>query len=146
MGYAKIQQSYDGGDKFVVADNVDKLLEIQVLGAKGMETVHGPTTAVNATILDVVDGKVYTDQLLFQSQLVAALRGAVGSTVLAYLRVGLAKPGKSAPYILIDASEDPQALDMALVGGGAPQPAIAAAASGDPQVEDAVAALGDLLQ
>lgn len=144
MGYAKIQQSYDGGDKFVVADNVDKLLEIQVLGAKGMETVHGPTTAVNATILDVVDGKVYTDQLLFQSQLVAALRGAVGSTVLAYLRVGLAKPGKSAPYILIDASEDPQAL--ALVGGGAPQPAIAAAASGDPQVEDAVAALGDLLQ
>lgn len=144
MTYAKIQASYDDGDKFVVADHVDRLLEIQVLGVREMETIHGPTTAVNATILDVVDGKVYNDQLLFQSQLVAALRGAVGSAVLAYLRVGLAKPGKSAPYILIDASEDPQAL--ALVGGSGPQPAIAAAASGDPQVEDAVAALGDLLQ
>jgi hypothetical protein len=147
VAYAKVQAGYDDGDKFIVADHVDKLLEIQVLGAKEMETVHGPGTAVNATILDVAEGKVYNDQLLFQSQLVASLRGTIGQTVLAYLRVGLAKPGKSAPYILIDASEDADAL--AAVNGAKSAPAItasAAAASDDPEVEQAVAALGELLQ
>lgn len=147
MGYQKVPNStYDGdGEKFVVADHVGSLLEIQVLTVKEMETVHGPGTAVGVDIRDITGGKEYRDQLLFQAQLVGALRHMVGGTCLAYLRVGVAsKPGKTPPYLLIDASEDPAAL--AAASGAAPAAAIAASPESDTEVEQAVAALGELLQ
>lgn len=139
-GYAKLSAPGEYGDRFVVADHVDHLLEIEALGVKEMTTQMGPTRVVNANVRDITEGTQFHDQLIFQSVLVGALSATIGQKVLAYLRVGVAAPGKSAPYLLIDASDDPEAVALAQAGAKA-----APAAKGDDEMSAAVEALGGLL-
>ena len=73
---------------------------------KGMETAFGPADPVRCTvaILDgTLKGEVYTDTLIFPKVLAGQLAGFAGKqdpTVLARLGQGVAKPGKSAPWVL----------------------------------------------
>ena len=145
MSYAKISSvGARGGDRFTVADHVDHLLEIEVMDVKEMATQMGPTRAAVVNVRDLTDGTDFEDQLIFQSILVSSLAPAMGQKVLAYLRMGIASPGKSAPYLLIDASEDEDALKAA----GAAQGDTAGTgpvSSAPGEVDAAVEALGGLL-
>jgi len=71
-----------------------------------IETVHGNSDAVNATIHDVDGGKTYESQLIFNRVLVNGLKDKIGSRVLGVVGKGTQKAGKSAPWVLHVASED----------------------------------------
>lgn len=79
---------------------------------EGVQTVHGPATAVRATV-HVVDGPnandVHEDVLIFPKVLVGQLRTRINQRVLGRLGQGLARPGQSAPWILQEA----EAADIA---------------------------------
>lgn len=80
------------------------LLIIDVHGTKsGIQTVHGPSDAVQATVT-VVDGPtagaVHTDTLVFPRVLQGQLGSKIGKRVLGRLTQGVAKPGQSAPWML----------------------------------------------
>lgn len=72
----------------------------------GIQTVHGPSTAVRATV-HVVDGPqadtVYEDALLFPKVLQGQLKSRIGQKVLGRLGQGVAKPGQSAPWVIQEA-------------------------------------------
>lgn len=72
----------------------------------GIQTVHGPSTAVRATV-HVVDGpqanEVFEDALLFPKVLQGQLKSRIGQKVLGRLGQGVAKPGQSAPWVMQEA-------------------------------------------
>lgn len=73
---------------------------------EGIQTVHGPSSAVRATV-HVVDGptagEVHEDTLLFPKVLQGQLRTRIGQKVLGRLGQGVAKPGQSAPWVIQEA-------------------------------------------
>lgn len=84
------------------------LLIIEPHGVEdGIQTVHGPSSAVRATI-HVVDGtsagEVHEDVLLFPKVLQGQLKSRVGQKVLGRLGQGLARPGQSAPWVIQEAT------------------------------------------
>ena len=74
---------------------------------KGIATSFGTTDAVRATVI-VVDGpkagETYEDTLVFPKVLQAQLSSRVGQKVLGRLGQGQAKPGQSAPWMLLPAT------------------------------------------
>ena len=72
-----------------------------------IQTVHGPATAVRATV-HVVDGttagEVHADTLVFPKVLIGQLRSKIGQRVLGRLGQGNKKPGQSAPWVLQEAT------------------------------------------
>jgi hypothetical protein len=74
------------------------------------------------------------------------LKAKVGQKVLARIGQGTAKPGKSAPWILLDATGDAEAVAKAnafIGNAGAPTPAAPAGANiNDPAVQALLAQLG----
>ena len=94
------------GSSVKVADLAGHLLIIEPLEYKAdIQTVHGPTdaVAVNVTDLDANNNR-HENILFFNVALKNALRNKVGQKVLARIGQGTAKPGKSAPWILLDAT------------------------------------------
>jgi len=71
-----------------------------------IETVHGTSDAVNATIHDIDGGKTYESQLIFNKVLVSGLKDKIGKRVLGVVGKGSAKAGRSAPWILVVANEE----------------------------------------
>lgn len=101
------------GDKLELAKLKGALLYITVKSVqRDIQTMHGLTDAVACDVA-VLDGDhkgdEYVDTLIFPKLLVAQLLPAVGSddpAVLARLGQGIAKPGKSAPWVLNTATAD----------------------------------------
>lgn len=93
-------------------------------------TVHGVAANVVKATITVVDGakagEVMADTLIFPKVLVSALSPRVGHKVLARLGQGEAKPGKSAPWVLTDPTEEDVAKGISAMqaatspSGGAP--------------------------
>ncbi len=110
-------------------------------------TTFGESDAVRVTVHDISDQASYESVLWFSSALVGSLKNQIGKRVLAVMGKGQAKPGQSAPWVLIDASGNADAVAAAtayLTGQvaatiAAPAPAAPAAA---PSALDA--ALGNL--
>ena len=73
---------------------------------ESIPTSMGDKDAVRVTIHDITDSATYEDVLWFPKVLVGSLKGRVGQKVLAVLGKGTAKPGQSAPWILVDATTD----------------------------------------
>jgi len=71
-----------------------------------IETVHGSSDAVNATIHDIDGGVTYESQLIFNRVLVSGLKDKIGKRVLGVVGKGSAKAGKSQPWILVVANEE----------------------------------------
>ncbi len=67
---------------------------------EGINTVHGPTSAIRADIVDLDSGDEFTDVLVFPKVLQGQLRSQIGKKVLGRLGQGIAKPGQSAPWTL----------------------------------------------
>ena len=111
-----------------VADLEGKLLVIEPTEFKTeIPTVHGEADAIQVNLLDVDSGTRHNDVLFFNVALKSALIPKIGQKVLARIGKGVAKPGKSAPWILIDASTEAGAVAKAQAALGASQPAVPAA-------------------
>jgi hypothetical protein len=111
-----------------VADLEGKLLVIEPTDFKTeIPTVHGVADAIQVNLLDVDSGTRHNDVLFFNVALKSALIPKIGQKVLARIGKGVAKPGKSAPWILIDASTEAGAVAKAQAALGASQPAVPAA-------------------
>ena len=90
-----------------VADLAGFLLIIEPIEYKvGIQTVHGETDAIEVNLVDLDNNKTYNNVLFFNVALKNALKAKVGQKVLARIGQGVAKPGKSAPWILNDATGD----------------------------------------
>jgi hypothetical protein len=80
----------------------------------GISTVHGPTNAVRASV-SVLDGPaagtVHEDALIFPKVLQGQVRSKIGQKVLGRLGQGVAKPGQTAPWMLLEAT--PQDVETA---------------------------------
>lgn len=132
-----------------VADLNGHLLILEPLEYKtGIQTVHGDADAIEVRINDLDTGHTHDSVLFFNVALKNALKTKIGQKVLARIGQGTAKPGKSAPWILVDATGDADAVAKAnafIAGGGGQAPAPAATASAninDPAVQALLAQLG----
>jgi len=119
----------DGNIK--VADLAGQLLIITPTDYKtGIKTVHGDAEAVEVTLVNLDTDKTYDSVLFFNVALRNSLKQKIGQKVLARIGQGTAKPGKSAPWILLDATTDAAALAKAnayLGAAPASAPAVAPA-------------------
>ena len=135
-----------------VADLAGQLLIITPTDYKiGIKTIHGDAEAVEVSLVNLDTNKSYDSVLFFNVALRSALKQKIGQKVLARIGQGTAKPGKSAPWILLDATTDAAALAKANAYLGsapvatAPAPAAAVpAANGTitPEVAALLAQLG----
>jgi hypothetical protein len=137
-----------------VADLNGHLLILEPLEYKtGIQTVHGDADAIEVSINDLDTGLTHDSVLFFNVALKNALRTKIGQKVLARIGQGTAKPGKSAPWILIDATGDADAVAKANAfisgvsltanaGGATLSLASAPANINDPAVQALLAQLG----
>jgi hypothetical protein len=110
-----------GGDSVKVADLAGKLLIITPIEhKKEITTVHGVTDAIEVNIVDLDGDETHNNILFFNIALKNALKDKIGQRVLARIGQGTAKAGKSAPWVLIDATGNPDDLAKAnaFIGGG----------------------------
>ena len=115
-------------DSIKVADLANHLLIITPIEYKtGIQTVHGLAEAVEVNVYDLDTSTEHNSLLWFNVALRNALKTKINEKILARIGQGTAKPGKSAPWILLDATSDPQALMKAnnylLTAKPAPAPA-----------------------
>jgi hypothetical protein len=112
MTFAAPDTSKEGGS-VKVADLAGHLLIIEPLEYKTeIQTVHGPADAVAVNLVDLdANNNRHDNVLFFNVALKNALRNKIGQKVLARIGQGTAKPGKSAPWILLDATAN--ASDLA---------------------------------
>ena len=131
-----------------VADLNGHLLILEALEYKtGIPTVHGDADAIEVRINDLETGHTHESVLFFNVALKNALKTKIGQKVLARIGQGQAKAGKSAPWILIDATGDADAVAKAnaFIAGSpavASAPAVATANVNDPAVQALLAQLG----
>lgn len=79
----------------------------------GIETVNGPADAISCDLVNLDDNSEHSDVLFFNIAIRNALKPLIGQRVLGRIQQGIAKPGKSAPWIIVDASADPTATAKA---------------------------------
>ena len=112
----------------------------------GIETVNGPADAISCDVINLDTNQEYSDVLFFNIAIRNALRPLIGQRVLGRIQQGVAKPGKTAPWIIVDASADQAAIAKASAykpGAATPAPAAPAAAGGvPPEVAALLAQLG----
>ena len=124
-----------GGSDVRPADLEGHLLVVEPQEyVESIPTSMGDKDAVRVTIHDITDTATYEDVLWFPKVLVGSLKGRIGQKVLAVLGKGTAKPGQSAPWILIDASTD----DNCIAAATTYMNALASQqfTSSDPEVQD----------
>jgi hypothetical protein len=125
-----------GGDQPKVADLANQLLIIEPTEYKAsITTVHGDTDAIEVNVTNLDTGEIHEGLLFFNVALKNALKNKVGQKVLARIGQGTAKPGKSAPWILIDATSNPADLAKAnaFVAQAPAKPSATPAAATEPK-------------
>ena len=131
-----------------VADLNGHLLILEPTEYKtGIQTVHGEADAIEVRIVDLDTNETHESVLFFNVALKNALKSKIGQKVLARIGQGVAKPGKSAPWILVDATADAAAVAKAnafISGAASAAPAAAAPAASinDEAVQALLAQLG----
>lgn len=71
----------------------------------GITTSLGEAEAISCDVIDLDTNEEHFDVLFFNVALRSALKPNIGKQVLARIGQGVAKPGKSAPWILEDATQ-----------------------------------------
>jgi hypothetical protein len=110
----------------------------------GIETVNGPADAISCDVTNLDTNQEYSDVLFFNIAIRNALRPLIGQRVLGRIQQGVAKPGKTAPWIIVDASADQAAIAKAAAykPGATATPAPATAGGVPPEVAALLAQLG----
>ena len=139
------------------ADLLGHLLIISPVEYKtGIQTSLGETDAIEVNIVDLDTSEEHNSVLFFNVALKSALKPNIGKQVLAKIGQGVAKPGTSATWILVNATDDPVAVakatsfiagGFAAAGASAPTPAAAVAPAGavdpnSPEIQALLAKLG----
>ena len=122
-------------DSVKVADLAGHLLIIEPVEYKtGIPTSLGEADAVEVNLIDLDTNEEHQSVLFFNTALRNSLRSHIGSKVLARIGQGTAKPGKSAPWILISATENPADVKKATdyIGAKAKQDATASTSAESP--------------
>ena len=89
------------------ADLEGKLLIIEPVEYKtGIQTSLGEAEAIEVNLVDLDSGSQHSSVLFFNVALRNSLRPNIGKKVLARIGKGVAKPGKSAPWVLINATDN----------------------------------------
>lgn len=102
------------GDTVKPADLQGHLLIIKPVEYKtGIQTTLGEAEAIEVDLVDLDTNTAHSSVLFFNIALRGALKPNIGKSVLARIGQGVAKPGKSAPWILIDATTDADAVAKA---------------------------------
>ena len=100
------------GDRFVPADHLGKLVAFYGLGKDTVQTEFGEATVATVEVAVVLDAdggpEPYSDILVFGAALAPALYKKAPGPVLGVIGKGEAKPGRSAPWILLAADETQQ--------------------------------------
>jgi len=121
-----------GGDSVKPADLQGHLLIIKPVEYKtGIQTSLGEAEAIEVDLVDLDTNTEHTSVLFFNVALRSALKSNIGKSVLARIGQGVAKPGKSAPWILIDETQNADAVAKATayLAGGISAPATSAPAA-----------------
>lgn len=104
----------------------------------GINTSLGVAEAIEVDLVDLDTNTEHNSVLFFNIALRGSLRGKIGERVLARMGQGIATPGKSAPWILLAANQDTEAISKAtnyLAGKlQAPAPAVASVNSAEVQL------------
>jgi len=135
-------------DSVKVADLAGQLLIITPVEYKtGIQTVHGEADAIEVNIVNLDTDKTYDNVLFFNVALKSALKTKINEKVLARIGQGSAKPGKSAPWILVDATNSPTDLAKAnaYMGGANATPSAAPTGNNNgitPEIAALLAQLG----
>ncbi len=79
----------------------------------GVQTSYGSSDAIRCDVADITTGTLHENVLWFPRVLVSSLQTRIGQLVLAAMAQGQPKPGQSPPWVLQDASNDPQAVQAA---------------------------------
>ena len=134
-----------------VADLNGHLLIVTPVEYKtGINTVNGIAEAIEVNLIDLDTNEEHHSVLWFNVALRNALKPLIGNKVLGRIGQGAAKPGKNAPWILLDATGDGEAVAKAnaYIAGGIKAPAPVATAPAptatldDPAVQALLAQLG----
>jgi hypothetical protein len=92
---------------FVKDDHGDHLLAFVEPRAEEASTSFGESTAARCSFVVCLDDRSVTaDVLLFGSVIVPRVTGTESEIVVGRLGKGLAKPGRSAPWLLDDPTDD----------------------------------------
>lgn len=121
--------STSSGESVKPADLQGHLLIIKPVEYKtGIQTSLGEAEAIEVNLVDLDTQTEHNSVLFFNVALRSALKSNIGKSVLARIGQGVAKPGKSAPWILIDetGNADSVAKATAYLAGGISAPAVAA--------------------
>jgi hypothetical protein len=79
----------------------------------GITTSLGEADAIEVNIVDLDTNEEHNSVLFFNVALKSALKPNIGKQVLARIGQGVAKPGKSAPWILVNATDNPGDVEKA---------------------------------
>ena len=112
------------------ADLQGHLLIIKPVEYKtGITTSLGEAEAIEVDLIDLDTNEEHNSVLFFNIALRNALKSNIGQQVLARIGQGVAKPGKSAPWILINAADNAADVEKAtaylagqIVKGASTQP------------------------
>jgi hypothetical protein len=125
-------------DSIKVADLNGHLLIVSPLSFKAdIQTVNGPADAIEVNLIDLDTNEEHNSVLWFNVALKNALKPLIGQKVLGRIGQGIAKPGKNAPWILLDATADAEAVAKANAYLAAPQVAAVAAPVATASINDA---------
>ena len=106
--------SSSSGESVKPADLQGHLLIIKPVEYKtGIQTTLGEAEAIEVDLVDLDNNSEHSSVLFFNIALRSALKPNIGKSVLARIGQGVAKPGKSAPWILVDATTDADAVAKA---------------------------------
>lgn len=97
------------------ADHLGRLLVIEPAATETIKTTFGDNEAIRADVhvLDGPDPGTFEDTLIFPKVLAAQLRPRIGAMVLGRLGQGQAKPGQSAPWLILEPTDADTAAAVA---------------------------------
>jgi hypothetical protein len=78
-----------------------------------ISTTYGETDAIRVNVHDISEKASHDDVLFFSTALVGSFKRDIGKKLLGKLGKGDAKPGQSAPWILIDLTTNEKAVAAA---------------------------------
>ena len=99
----------DSGEKFNPKDHQGRVVMFCGIEKEKVETSFGAAIVAACSLILVLDDpagtQVFTGAWVFGASLAPTLYRAKADVVVGVLGVGTAKPGKSAPWMLLDASD-----------------------------------------